>query len=242
MSQKGYYADTYKDKFDAQITGQTSNNQSVSFDTTFFYPGGGGQPYDLGSLVIDNSPEVYSVVEVYLGEDGQIWHKLDRPLASNNLQKIVHAKLDWERRYAHMRYHTALHVLNGVAYHTFGALVTGAQVYSDRARIDFTMEDLATDRIEILEQMTNEAIAKALQLNQREVDYKEAAQMPELIRTLNTMPPQFERVRIVEIEGLDRQFCGGTHLVNTQELKHLKIATTRSKGKQNKRIEIVLEY
>jgi misacylated tRNA(Ala) deacylase len=238
MTEKFYYIDPYAQQFEAEITAFDQDNTALALDRSGFYPGGGGQPCDLGWLTIEG--EQYTVTEVFSSGD-RIWHKLDRALPESFKGRGVLGKLDWERRYAHMRHHTALHVLNGVAYNNFGALVTGGQIYADRARIDFTMDDLAPERLELLERESNLAIAKALVMRPREVTQAEAAQMPELVRTLNVMPPQMEKVRIVEIEGLDRQFCGGTHLANIGEIGRLKIAGTRSKGKQNKRIEIVLE-
>ncbi len=238
MTGKFYYTDTYAREFEAEITDLDQEGTLLALDQSGFYPGGGGQPCDLGWLKI--ADEQYNVTEVFMNNE-IIWHRLDRAVPADFKGREVKAGLDWERRYAHMRHHTALHVLNGVAYNQFGALVSGAQVYADRARVDFTMEDLAPEKVEWLEQASNAAIAKAMNILPREVTQAEAAQIPELVRTLNAMPPQFEKVRIVEIEGLDRQFCGGTHLANIQEVGFLKIAGTRSKGKQNKRIEIVLE-
>lgn len=238
MTDKLYYADPYGREFEAEITGVSEDGLTLAFDRTAFYPGGGGQPCDLGSLTIEGEP--YTVTEVF-HTDGTIWHRLDRAVAAEFKGRGVKATLDWERRYNHMRYHTALHLLNGVAFHEYGALVTGAQVYADRARIDFTLDDLNPARVEFLEREANEVAQKAFPLSAREVTQPEAAQMPELLRSLNVMPPQFGKVRIVEIEGLDRQFCGGTHVRNASEVGRLKIAGTRSKGKQNKRIEITVE-
>lgn len=241
MSEKFYYSDTYARGFEAEIVTVNPDGLTVALDRSGFYPGGGGQPCDLGWLTIEG--ERYDVTEVYMA-DNVIWHKLDRAIPTDFKGRGVQAQLDWERRYAHMRHHTALHVLNGVAYINYGALVTGGQVYADRARIDMTMDDLAPERVERLEREANEAIARSLSIRPREVTEEEAREMPELVRTLNAMPPSFEKqgkVRIVEIEGLDRQFCGGTHLANLGEIGRLKVAGTRSKGKQNKRIEIVLE-
>lgn len=238
MTEKYYYTAPYAREFEAEIVGFDPTGQAIALDKSGFFSGGGGQPHDLGWLTIEG--EDYTVEEVYAA-DGNIWHKLDRAVPTEFQGKGAIARLDWERRYAHMRHHTALHVLNGVAYNNFGALVTGAQVYADRARIDFTMDDLAPQRLELLERESNEAIAKALRVIYRDVTQAEAAEMPELVRTLNAMPPQMARIRTIEIEGLDRQFCGGTHLGNISEVGRLKIAGTRSKGKMNKRIEIVLE-
>ena len=238
MTEKYYYLNPYAREFEAEIIALDPSGQALALDRSGFYPGGGGQPCDLGWLTVDG--ERYAVTEVY-PQDGLIWHRLDRTVPQAYRGRAVQAQLDWERRFAHMRHHSALHVLNGVAYNNFGALVTGGQVYADRARIDFTMEDLAPAKLELLERESNEAITRALALIPREITQAEAAAMPELVRTLNVMPPQVEKIRIMEIQGLDTQFCGGTHLSNTREIGQLKIAGTRSKGKQNKRIEITLE-
>jgi misacylated tRNA(Ala) deacylase len=238
MTEKYYYTAPYARDFEAEIVGFDQTGLAVALDKSGFFSGGGGQPCDLGWLTIEG--EEYSVEEVYAAE-GQIWHKLDRAIPADFKGRGATGRLDWERRYAHMRHHTALHVLNGVAYNNFGAMVTGAQVYADRARIDFAMDDLAPQRLELLERESNEAIIKALRLIPREVTQAEAIEMPELVRTAKAMLPDSARIRVVEIEGLDRQFCGGTHLANTAEIGRLKIAGTRSKGKRNKRIEIVLE-
>ncbi len=238
MTEKYYNQNPYAREFEAEIVQLDPGGQTLALDRSAFYPGGGGQLCDLGWLTIEG--ERYEVAEVFAA-DGLIWHRLDRAVPLTYQGRGVHAELDWNRRYAHMRHHSALHVLNGVAYNNFGALVTGGQVYADRARIDFTMEDLAPHKLELLERESNQAIAKALALLPREITQAEAALLPELVRTVNVMPPQSDKIRIMEIQGLDTQFCGGTHLANTREIGRLKIAGTRSKGKQNKRIEIVLD-
>lgn len=238
MTEKLYYKDCYAREFEAEIVEVGPDGLAVALDQSAFYPGGGGQPYDLGTFEIDG--EIYQVTEVYT-TDGSIWHKLDRAIPVEFKGKGLKASLDWQRRYNHMRYHTALHLLNGVAFQAYGALVTGGQVYADRARIDITLEDLAAERVEFLERETNAAIQKALPLMAREVTQAEAAELPELVRTVNAMPPQSAKMRVMEVVGLDRQFCGGTHIQNSSEVGPLKIIGTRSKGKQNKRIEIGIE-
>jgi misacylated tRNA(Ala) deacylase len=238
MTERFYYLDTYAREFEAEIVEVGPDGLSLALDRSGFYPGGGGQPCDLGTVTIEG--ETYNVTEVY-ASDGTLWHKLDRSIPADFKGREVRAALDWQRRYNHMRYHSALHVLNGVAYNAFGALVTGGQVYADRARIDFTLDDLAPERVEYLIKESNKAIQDGLKIVPREVTAQEAADLPELVRTLNAMPPQSGKIRVVEIVGLDRQFCGGTHLASAAEIGPLKIIGTRSKGKQNKRIEIGLD-
>ena len=209
----------------------------MALDQSAFYPGGGGQPSDTGTFTIGD--EIFGVGEAYAA-DGLIWHRLDRVVPAEFRGRTLKAKLDWERRYALMRHHSGLHVLNGVAFLAFGAMVTGCQIYADRARMDLSLEDLSQDRIEYLEGESNAAITKKMEMTPLLLTQQEAAAMPELLRSLNVMPPQSEKMRIVEIAGLDRQFCGGTHVANIGELGTLKIISTRSKGKANKRLEIAL--
>jgi misacylated tRNA(Ala) deacylase len=238
MTEKLYYINQYLKEFEAEIVAISEDGQTMALDRSAFYPGGGGQPSDTGTFSIDG--ETYNVTEAFL-EGGFIWHKLDRSAPAGLKGKPLKAVLDWERRYAIMRHHSGLHVLNGVAYHAFGALVSGGQIYADRARMDLTLDDLSQERVEYLERESNVAIGRALDMVPRLVTPDEAAQMPELVRTLNAMPPQSEKMRTMELAGLDRQFCGGTHVNNIRELGTLKIIGTRSKGKNNKRLEIALE-
>ena len=236
-TEKLYYTDTYMREFEAEIFAVSEDGLAVALDRSAFYPGGGGQPSDAGSLEIDG--EIFTVNEAYAA-DGFIWHKLARPVPVDFKGHMLKATLDWERRYSIMRHHSGLHVLNGVAFLAFGALVSGAQVYDDHARIDLTLDDLSQERVEYLEREANATIAKAMVMTPLLVTREEAAAMPELVRTVNVMPPQSDKMRIMEIAGLDRQFCGGTHVSNIKELGTLKVISTRSKGKANKRIEIAL--
>jgi len=238
MTEKLYYQDVYAREFEAKIVAVSPDGLNLALDRSAFFPGGGGQPSDSGTFIIEG--ENYTVSEAFSAE-GFTWHKLERAVPADFKGRSLKAELDWERRYAHMRHHTALHVLNGVAFLAYGALVAGAQVYADRARMDLTLEDLSEERVKFLENESNVVINKALAMTPRLLTPEEAAVMPELVRTLNAMPPQSDKMRIMEIEGLDRQFCGGTHLANIKEIGTLKIIGTRSKGKSNKRLEIGLE-
>jgi misacylated tRNA(Ala) deacylase len=141
-----------------------------------------------------------------------------------------------------MRHHTALHVLSGVIWQSFGAKVTGGQMRSDRARMDFSFPgEWTTDVVGEIEQLTNEALASARPVKVYEVAREEALENPDLIRTqVNLVPERVKTIRIVEIEGLDTQADGGTHVANTDEVGQIEITGHKSKGRQNKRIEFVL--
>jgi len=150
--------------------------------------------------------------------------------------------LNWDRRYAHMRYHTALHVLCGVIWRSFEAKVTGGQMRTDRARMDFSFPgEWTADVVGEIERLTNEALAEERPVRVYDLAREEALANPDLIRTqVNLVPERVERIRIVEIEGLDTQADGGTHVANTREVGEMGITGHKSKGRQNKRIEFAL--
>ncbi len=230
-----YLNDSYLREFDATVTASEGN--AVELDRTAFYPRGGGQPSDEGTL--SAAGQTYRVLEV-AKEGGRVLHKLDREPPA--VGTTVHGTLDWERRYALMRYHSALHVMVGVIYHQFGVLVTGGQMYPDRARMDFALEDLSKERIAVIEAESNRYIADDRPIHISVLPREEAFRVPELIRTqINLLPPSIQEVRVVEIEGLDTQADGGTHVASTKEIGHLRVTKTENKGKINKRLEIVLE-
>ena len=140
-----------------------------------------------------------------------------------------------------MRHHTALHAMSGVIFQLFGATVTGGQMYPDRARMDFQLPDLSPDRLRAIEERTNELLVEGHPVTIRFLPRAEAFQIPDLIRTrVNLFPEGVEEIRVVNIEGIDQQADGGTHVANTSEVGSVQITRSENKGKGNKRIEIVL--
>ena len=238
MTELLYLEDSYLREFDARVVLVTPDN-GVVLDRTAFYPGGGGQPHDTGELRAGD--RAWRVVSLRRGtEYGQIVHLLEGgpPPAVGT---VVHGVLDWERRYRLMRTHTALHVLCGVVFREYGALVTGGNMDIDKARMDFELEDLNPERVARIEALVAQAIAQGLEVRWRTLPRAEAEQIPDLIRTkVNLLPPNITEVRVVEIVGLDLQADGGTHVRNTREVGGIRIIGTRSKGRINKRLEIAL--
>jgi misacylated tRNA(Ala) deacylase len=236
MSEELFSGDAYVSEFRASVV--KLDGREVILDRTAFYPGGGGQPADKGSLGI--GPVQASVVDARR-EGGNVVHVLD--LAIPDTVQDLEGTLDWERRYAHMRYHTALHVLSGVIWRNFEAKVTGGQMRTDRARMDFSFPgEWTADVVGEIERLTNEALAEERQVKVYELEREEALADPDLIRTkVNLVPERVKRIRIVEIEGLDTQADGGTHVANTREVGEMGITGHKSKGRQNKRIEFVLQ-
>ncbi len=235
MTEELFLKDAYLREFEARLVGL--HGREVVLDRTAFYPGGGGQPADKGALGV--GPIQAAVVDVRR-EGGDIVHVLDAPIPGT--VRELNGELDWERRYAHMRYHTALHVLSGVIWQNFGAKVTGGQMRADRARMDFSFPgEWTADVVGEIERLANEALAEGCPVRVYELPREEALKNPDLIRTqVNLVPERVKVVRIVEVEGIDAQADGGTHVANTEEVGALEITNHKSKGRQNKRVEFVL--
>ena len=230
-----YHTDAYCQAFDALVT--AVEGSAVAFDQTAFYPGGGGQPNDLGMLTA--AGQTWPVTKVRkAGAD--IWHELEgSPPAVGT---AVHGQLDWERRYQLMRTHTALHILCGVIFRDYGASVTGGNMEPLKGRMDFEFETMRQEFVREIEVRINAEIAAARPIRVKSLPRDEAFQIPDLIRTkINLLPPGIPEVRTVEIVGLDLQADGGTHVNNTSEVGRIRIVDYKSKGKINKRLEVVIE-
>ena len=178
MTEELFSGDSYAREFEAHVV--KLDGREVILDRTAFYPGGGGQPADKGSLGI--GPVRATVVDVRR-ESGRVVHVLDTAIPDTVLD--LKGTLDWQRRYAHMRYHTALHVLSGVIWRNFEAKVTGGQMRTDRARMDFSFPgEWTTDVVGEIERLTNEALAEDRPVRVYELEREEALADPDLIRTL----------------------------------------------------------
>jgi misacylated tRNA(Ala) deacylase len=235
MTEELFLEDAYLKEFVARIVGL--QGREVTLDRTAFYPGGGGQPADKGTLGIG---PVHATVVDARREGSGIIHVLDAVIPET--LRELKGELDWERRYAHMRYHTALHVLSSVIWRVFGAKVTGGQMRTERARMDFSFPgEWTSEVVHEIERLTNEALAEGRPVRVYWLPREEALKTPDLIRTqANIVPERVKTIRIVEIEGIDTQADGGTHVTNTEEVGELEITSHKSKGRQNKRVEFVL--
>jgi misacylated tRNA(Ala) deacylase len=230
-----FLEDSYRREFRAGV--EKMDGREVILEETAFFPGGGGQPADKGTLGI--GPVNAAVVDARR-EGGDIVHVVDRAIPDT--VKELKGELDWERRYAHMRHHTALHVLSGVIWKSFDAKVTGGQMRAERARMDFSFPgEWTAEVVGEIERLTNEALAENRPVKVYGLPREEALGNPDLIRTqINLVPERVETVRIIEIEGLDTQADGGTHVANTREVGEIEITAHKSKGRHNKRVEFVL--
>ena len=233
-----YQTDSYLHTFEAAVTAVEPTERLVILDRTAFYPGGGGQPHDQGTLSV--GAQHWPVVAV-AKRGPEVVHQIggDDPLPEAG--ETVRGELDWERRYQLMRTHTAMHILCGTIWREFGAQVTGGQMYLDRARMDFELEDLSPERVQRIEARANAAIAEGAPITVRILPRAEAFAIPDLIRTkINLLPEGIAEVRVVSVGELDTQADGGTHVADAREVGGLRIVGTRSKGKINKRLEVAL--
>ena len=236
MTELLYLIDSYLKSFDATVTDHLDGG--VVLDRTAFYPGGGGQPYDTGRLTVGD--KTWDIVKVKRVKGRPVHY-----LAGEQQPAVgaaVAGHLNWERRYRLMRTHTAMHVLCGVIWRDYGASVTGGNMEPLRGRMDFEFETMRAELVEQIEQAVNEEVNAARPVKVDVLPREEAFQIPDLIRTkINLLPDHIEEVRTIEIEGLDLQADGGTHVANTREVGPMHIVDYKSKGKINKRIYVELE-
>jgi len=238
MTELLYQTDSYLCEFDAVITAVDPEARAVVLDRTAFYPGGGGQPADLGDLIVRGHTFPIGKVK----KDGEsILHFVEGDVLPEVGTSAL-GRLDWEHRYQLMRTHTAMHILCGVVWRDYGALVTGGNMEPLKGRMDFEFETMHQDLVQEIEHSINVEVANARDIQVAILPREEAFQIPDLIRTkINLLPDSIREVRTVEIVGLDLQADGGTHVANTSEVGRLRVADYKSKGKINKRIYLEVE-
>ncbi len=232
-----YLADAYQREFDARVV--AVDGAGVVLDRTAFYPGGGGQPHDLGVLATPDGER--RVVAIRRTEAG-IVHDLEGEGAPPAPGTAVGGRVDWARRYALMRTHTALHLLCGVIWRDHGVLVTGGNMEPGRGRLDFDFPALDWTIAREVEARMNDEVRAARPVRVAFHTREEAERIPDLVRTkTNLIPAHVARVRTVEIVGLDLQADGGTHVADTAEVGAVSVVGLKNKGKANKRLEIALD-
>jgi len=223
-----YLRDAYLAEFTAIVVG--AREGAVALDRTAFYPTGGGQPHDQGTIA------GIAVVDVRK-EGDDVWHTLDGPLPTEG-QEVV-ATIDWARRHALMRTHTALHVLCGVIWNAYRVPVTGGNMEPLSARMDFEFDPLPEGFGPRIEQLVNAELAADHPIAVSFLPRSEAVLDGDLIRTkISLVPEHVAEVRVVDIVGLDKQADGGTHVRSTAEVGQIRVIKTESKGKGNKRIRL----
>lgn len=242
MTEVLYYLDCYLKEFEATVE-KVTDGKYVVLDCTAFYPESGGQPFDTGKLVREEDGAVFDVV--YVGKFGDdISHEVaaaDEAAPALKPGDRVKGIIDWERRYRHMRMHTATHVVANVIEREAGAQITGNQLGLDKSRVDFSLEAFDRDKFAEYEKIANDVIAENHPVNFYLVSREEAEEKLSRLTTLaKGFSEDIKEVRLVEIEGVTIEACGGTHLKNTGDIKGIRIEKLQNKGKSNRRMYFTL--
>jgi misacylated tRNA(Ala) deacylase len=246
VGQQLCYTDAYVRSVDAHVVSVEVGDDGrplVVLDITPFYPGGGGQPADRGTLVRTADGHTWTVATARKA-GGEIVHELDLEPGAEppKVDDQVTAEVDWARRHALMRTHTALHALCGVVWRDYGALVTGGNMEPGAGRMDFEFERMSGELVDEIEAKVNAELALGRDVRVAVLPRARAFEIPDLIRTkVNLLPPGIDEIRTIEIVGLDLQADGGTHVANTGEVGAIRVTGYESKGRINKRIRIALQ-
>ncbi len=235
ITEELFRADSYLRECDATVV-NVNERGGILLDRTVFYPTGGGQPGDCGVLVRQDGTEIPVATTVKGDGDENVIHVVAEGSAMPAPGETVTARLDWDRRYAHMRMHTCLHLLCAAV--PYG--VTGGKIGADKSSLDFDIGDGSLDKPAI-EAEINRLVAADRPVGARWVDEAELDANPELVRTMSVQPPRGSgSIRLLEISDVDLQPCGGTHLVRTGEVGRVQVGKIENKGKRNRRVNIIL--
>jgi misacylated tRNA(Ala) deacylase len=229
-----FLRDSYLRSFESRVVGVEDGQ--IALAETAFYPTGGGQPHDLGSLDVNRRrAEVTEVSK----EGTTVWHTIDGAMPT--VGDTVVGEIDWDRRHRLMRTHTALHVLGGVIWNEWRSPATGGNMKPLEARMDFQFDPLPDGFAAMVEERTNEALRADLPIVVDFLPRDTAVEDEDLIRTkVNLIPESVAEIRVVDIVGLDKQADGGTHVASTAEVGAVRVLKTKSKGKGNKRLTIAV--
>jgi len=234
MTEEICSTDAYARACEATVV--ASSEEGVVLDRTVFYARGGGQPGDTGVLRWQGG-EVH--VRDTVKQAGEVLHALEGP--GPDVGSAVTAEIDWDRRFTLMRTHTALHSLSGIVFRDYGAKVTGGNMEPGVARMDFELDSISVEFGREVEEKLNAALAEDHPVHVSLLARAEALADPDLIRTkVNLIPEHVDPIRVIDIEGLDKQADGGTHVRSTAEVGRVRVVKTESKGKANKRMRIEL--
>jgi len=234
MTEEIFRDDAYAKTCEARVV--SVDDEGVEFDRTIFYATGGGQPGDTGVLRLSDGREVRIVDTRKSRDSGRHFHVLEEGAAAPATGETVTLEIDWDVRHRLMRMHTALHLLCSVV----EGGVTGGQIGPAKSRLDFDLQDTALDK-EAIGAELNRLVEEDRPLSSAWITDAEMAEKPEMVRTMSVKPPSGAgKVRLMEIEGVDLQPCGGTHVARTGEIGPLRVGKIENKGKHNRRINIHL--
>ena len=225
-----YYQDAYLKVFDAVVE-EVIDEHYILLNHTAFYPQGGGQPSDIGILIRDG--ETF-IVEHVKKENGKIVHEVTK----HGLEKgdSVKGQINWEKRHKLMKMHTAAHVVSAVMHLKTGALITGNQLGEELTRIDFSLENFDREKIQNYVDESNRFVQKDLPVKSYFITKKEAENIEQLSKLAKGLPEHLKDIRIVEIEGLDKQGDGGTHVKSLKEVGEIVLEKIENKGSKNRRL------
>ncbi len=236
MTQLLYLGDSYLKEIDTSVISVDATGMRIVLDKTIFYPEGGGQPSDHGTLM--KGSEVYRVKMVKKSSEG-VAHEVDK--TGLKVGDNAHLILDWNRRYILMRYHTAAHLLSAVIYGKTRVETTGNQLDVDKSRMDFCLEDASKERIEKFIQQANELILNDAPVKTFVLSKEDAKKDPSLFKlAVKDYIERLKEVRVVDIEGIDKQADGGTHVHSLKEVGKISLLKIDNKGRNNRRIYFTL--
>jgi misacylated tRNA(Ala) deacylase len=235
MTEELFREDAYAKECEATVS--EVDERGIQLDRTVFYAAGGGQPGDTGNLRCDDGRQVAITDTVKSTGSGLHLHVPAEGGPVLAAGDRVIAKIDWDRRFAHMRMHSALHLLCAVV----GGGVTGGSIGAEKSRLDFDLPDTSLDKERIAADL-NRLVAEDHSVDAQWITEEELAANPDLVRTMSVKPPLgLGRVRLMEIPGVDLQPCGGTHVRRTGEIGRLRVGKIENKGRHNRRINIHLD-
>ncbi len=240
VTEELFSTDAYLASCEAIVT--AVNDDGVVLDRTVFYARSGGQPGDTGLLRWDGGQ--VRVTDTFTSRESKaLTHALDHDTTAPSVGDAVTAEIDWERRHVLMRTHTALHALSGVVFTDYGARVTGGNMDdAGSARMDFELDSMSQEFGREVESKLNERLAQDVPVHVTFLPRGQALADPDLIRTkVSLIPDHVDPIRIIDIEGIDKQADGGTHVRSTAEVGTVRVVKTESKGKANKRMRIQLD-
>jgi len=225
-----YLKDCYLREFEAMVE-SVKDDKFVVLDKTAFYPKSGGQPHDTGVLVHEG--EEFPVV--FVGKfDGTVSHEVSK--AGLKEGDMVKGIIDWDRRQLFMRYHTACHILSAIIHDETGAKISGNQLAENKTRVDFNLENFDREQIKSYESKVNRIIDRNIPVDISLLSRNEAFSIPSMVKLKDAFPPELEEIRVISIQDVDRQACGGTHVSSTGEIPHIEIFKAENKGKNNIRV------
>lgn len=230
-----YYDDSYQKSLSAMVT--NVDDEWIQLDRTIFYPLGGGQPGDMG-VFTNSAGQTFAVLDTRKGDSPtEIKHQLDTSEHGLRVGDTVDTALDWERRFNHMCMHTGMHLLGSL----IPVPVTGGAVGAEKSRLDFDLGDHKIDKEDLTERV-NKLIADSHAVTFGTITEAELDAHPELVRTMSVQPPRgYGDIRMVRVEDVDYQPCGGTHVNSTGEIPKLLVKKIENKGKRNRRVYMVFD-